>query len=852
MPNSNILSRVAVLRKKLSKTGDSEPEQALLRIIIGAVLVLIFCMPWQPDQSFSSVISSYPNAIILLGFISAISLYILILLNPVASPVRRVVGIFLDTTLLSIVMHLTGGDHVPLFVFYLWVVLGNGFRFGLPYLYISLAASLVGFSSVIVWGEYWQQNQSIAISLLLVLGILPLYSAFLLKKLHAAIDSATQANQAKSRFLANMSHELRTPLNGVIGMGELLRETKLSFEQYELVNGMRNSATTLLDLIENVLDISKIEAGKLVIESRPFDLHALVNSVRYMLAPMGESKGLSVSCNIDPQTPFSLNGDQPHIRQVLINLIGNAIKFTDEGSVTLSVYQSGGSEQKPRIRFEIKDTGIGIEENAQQRIFENFTQADASSSRSFGGTGLGTTIASDLVELMGGEIGLESEIHVGSTFWFELPFEVMPQVNEKLTSERLLLLADEETASLIKPCLKGWSIDFDWVRSAARAFSLLMNALEKENAYEIVIVDQSCMQDVNPVQFAKMIRAEQDLEDVSMILINSSDSMVETNLINQYYISTLDTPDDKRLLFNSIHAAQSVHFSDSNVVTLAEHYARQGSAKMLKILVAEDNAVNQQVIEGILKHAGHRVRLANTGEAALDILARDLNKIDMLILDMNMPEKSGIEVVKALRFMDTSRSLPVIMLTADATPEAREASLAAGANSFLTKPVDARLLLEKVAILSKNIKGKRKGAKPFKNNVSIHPQAAAFESSPWFDENILRELSDLGEGLPFIQRLVKGFAKDGSRHITNILKTQEDDYPAYRESLHALKGSATELGATSLVTICLKGESLKPYDMGTEKIRQLNSEVENIFNLTVNALQDAVSSGFQQSPNKAD
>lgn len=839
------------LRKWLNKTGDAEPEQAMLRLVIGVLLVLYFCFPWHQNETFASVLSSYPNAIILATFLLAIGLFLSIMFNPVISPVRRVFGIFLDITALSTVMHLTGGDHVPLFVFYLWVVIGNGFRYGLKYLYIAFMASLIGFSSVVTWGEYWQQNQSIAVSLLMILVILPLYSGFLLKKLHTAMASAKHANQAKSRFLANMSHELRTPLNGVIGMGDLLRETNLSFEQYELVNSMNNSATTLLDLIENVLDISKIEAGKLLIEARPFDLHALVNSVRYMLAPMGESKGISVSCHVDSETPFSLNGDQIHIRQVLINLINNAIKFTDVGSVNLNVYQTAGTEQKPRIRFEVKDTGIGIAKEVQQRIFENFTQADAGSSRSFSGTGLGTTISRDLVELMGGEIGLQSEPGVGSTFWFELPLEVMPQTDDKLANDKILLLADEEAASIVRPALKNWSVEFDWVRSAARAFSLLVNVVEDQQGYEIVIVDQACMLDVNPIQFAQMVRAEKALESVSLILINSSDSMIETNIVNQYYITTLETPDDKRQLFNSIHAAQSVHFTDPNVVTLAEHYARQGSAQALNILVAEDNLVNQQVIEGILKHAGHQVRLTDSGDRALDILAQDLDDIDLLILDMNMPEKSGLEVVKVLRFMDTSKTIPVIMLTADATPEARTKSLSVGANSFLTKPIDARILLEKVALLTKHLKGKRQQSAS-NSHLPRPPKTGHIDASPWFDENMLQDLSNLGEGMPFIQRLIKGFSQDGAKHIKNIKQFEDNDYPAYRESLHALKGSATELGATTLVEICLKGEGLKSYDMGTEKIKQLNREVEKIFNLTVLALQNATSSDVQHSPNKAD
>lgn len=849
-----ILDSIPILgtvRKRLKGTGDSEPEQAIkLRLSIGILLVLYYCFPWFSGESFKDIFFSLPSLIALNYYLMAIVIVALIIHNPKPSPVRRIIGSVVDLCSLSAVMYLAGESSVPLFVLYLWVILGNGFRYGTFYLYTSLALSLAGFIPAIIWGSYWQENQSIGASLLIILLVLPVYSAFLLNKLHDAIDAAKQANKAKSQFLANMSHELRTPLNGVIGMGELLRETQLSFEQHELVNSMHSSANTLLELIENVLDISKIEAGKLYIDTQPFDLHTLVNSVRYMLAPMGDAKGINVSCHIDPDTPFSLKGDQPHIRQVLINLMNNAIKFTDEGSVHLYVFQVGGSANKPRIRFEIKDTGIGISESDQSRIFENFTQADTSDSRSYSGTGLGTTISKDLVELMNGDMGLHSELGKGSTFWFEILLEVNDEVSEELSGHRCLLLATEEAAETLRPSLKGWSIDFDWVRSSARALSLLINSIEQNQGYEIIIVDQAGMQDVSPVQFAQMIKAESELDSISMILINSSDSMIETNIVNQFYISTLAEPDDKRQLFNAIHAAQSFHFTDSNVVTLAEHYNRQSNSGTLDILVAEDNKVNQQVLEGILKHAGHRVIITESGEQALDILAQELDSIDLVILDMNMPEKSGIEVIKSLRFMDTNMPIPVIMLTADATPEAKDKSLKAGANSFLTKPVDARVLLEKVAILTRRSTGKTRELT--KKNTTNKPASRQINSSAWLDEKILQDLSNLGDSATFIVNLINGFEEDGKKHIKGIFQNENDDYPAYREKLHALKGSATELGALELVSTCLKGEALKPYDMGTEKIKFLNREIEKIFTQTVSELKRVIADQPVNSPQNMD
>lgn len=842
---------LARLNHRLKRTGDSEPEQAKLRLAIGVLLVGYFCLPWGSDESFIGVISSLPSLITIFYYLSALVIFTAIVLNPVASPTRRVFGAALDMISLSIVMFHSGATSIPLFVLYLWVILGNGFRYGTKYLYISQGISIAGFLVAIFWGSYWLENRPFAISLLLMLCLLPLYAAFLIKKLHAAIDMAKQANQAKSRFLANMSHELRTPLNGVIGMGDLLRETKLNYEQMELVNTMHSSANTLLELIENVLDIAKIEAGKILIDSKDLDLHGLVNTVIYMLAPMGQKKGLTVSCSFDPETPFALKGDQQHIRQILINLVNNAIKFTEKGSVILSVRLAGGTESRPRIRFEITDTGIGIAEESIDKIFENFTQADASTLRSFGGTGLGTTISKELVDLMNGTIGADSEVGQGSTFWFEIPFLATTNPQTSISENHVLLLAGEDTASIIRPSLKTWSVNFDWVRSSTRALSQIILASDDDNPYETIVVDQSCLTDINAVQFAQLVKSEGLLENTSLVLINSSETMIDVNKSNQYYISTIENPEDKRLLFNALHAARNVNLDDSKIVTMAEHYAKQAGAKALNILVAEDNIVNQQVVEGILRNAGHNVRIADTGEKALDILSDDLNTIDMVILDMNMPEISGVEVVKSLRFLDTSGRMPVIMLTADATPEAKEASLNAGANRFLTKPIDARGLLECIASLSKNIRRSKVEKIPAPKartpRIQLHSN---FAESAWYDHILLHELDILGEDPDFLKSLLKNFQHEGAQHILNLKKAMYDDYLEYRDNLHALKGSATELGAGRLVEICVSAESLKPYDMGSDKINNMCLQLEEVFNNTATALINAVAAGQEAYPGK--
>ncbi len=833
----SLLNRLPISEQSRGKLGgylNSELEQAGVRVIVYFSVILWFGASHgfsfaQPDLVTSTMFGATFLSLVLL---------VDVLARRHASPLRRVVGILLDISVLSVLLGITDGQLLPLFLFYLWITLGNGFRYGLAYLWIAYAASIAGFAAVMLFGDFWQRHESIAFSLMLILVVLPVYASFLLKKLHAAIAEAERANRAKSRFLANMSHELRTPLNGVIGMGELLRETQLSFEQHELVSSMHTSAQTLLDLIENVLDISKIEAGKLTIEREPFDLHQLVNSVRHMLAPMGEVKGLNVTCHIDPDIPYALVGDAPHIRQVLINLLNNAIKFTEEGAVTLSVSLLNDERIQPRLRFEVQDTGIGISEQAQKTIFDDFTQAETGTRRRYGGTGLGTAIARNLVELMGGEIGVRSQPGRGSTFWFDLAFERAELEQESLNHHRVLLLAGETSAQTLRPTLRGWDIAFDWARSAPRALSLLRNAAVEGRPYDTLLLDQTALVDVTAVQFAEMIRDEDDLEGLSLVLLNSSRTQLEVNRVRQFFVATLDSVDDKRLLFNALHAAQSLHFHDDNVVPLAEHYARLGDGRSLDILVVEDNAVNQQVLSGILEHAGHTVKLAVSGDEALDILADELDRLDLVILDMNMPGRSGIDVIKALRFMDTTASLPVIMLTADATLDARERSLSAGVDSFLTKPVDAHLLIEEVVRLANS---KPKVAEAGTAQSEDEEGLASIGASPWFDDWQLRQLADLGGGRGFLRQLVKGFRSDGRRHLRELQRACDEDYPAFRDNLHALRGSATELGATALVSLCQRGEELKPYDLGSERMHDLMRELEEAFSQTLLALEAAAS-----------